>query len=87
MTIKSEMNEKYDPKSQPESFSKPRTIPSKWDVSAFQSQITASQTNELEQQSEVPDPVETEQPDPEWEPDPFPKPRTIPGNWDTSSLV
>jgi hypothetical protein len=90
MTTEYEKNEEYDPKSLPDPFSKPRTIPSKWDVSAFQSQITTSQNDELEQQSEEPDPVETagdEQPTAEWEPDPFPEPRTIPGKWDTSSLV
>lgn len=90
MTTEYEKNEEYDPESRPEKFSKPRTIPSKWDVSAFQSQITASQNENLEQQSEEKQPVETadaEQDAPDWKPDPFPEPRTIPGKWDTSSLV
>lgn len=89
MTTEYEMNEEYGPKSRPEPFSKPRTIPSKWDVSAFPSQITASQDNHLEQPSEDKHPVEdddAEQAEPEWKPDPFPEPRTIPGKWDTSNL-
>lgn len=89
MTTDYEMNQEQDPKSKPESFSKPRTIPSKWDVSAFLSQITTSQKDNLEQQTEVQQPIETagtEQAAPDLKPDPFPEPRTIPGNWDISSL-
>ena len=89
MTTEHEMNEEYGPKSRPEPFSKPRTIPTKWDVSAFPSQITASQDNHLEQPSEEKHPDEdddAEQAEPEWKPDPFPEPRTIPGKWDTSNL-
>ena len=89
MTTEHENNEEYGPKSRPESFSKPRTIPSKWDVSAFRSQITTTQDNNLEQPSEENHPVESddaEQAATDWKPDPFPEPRTIPGKWDTSSL-
>jgi hypothetical protein len=89
MTTENEMYEEYDPKSRPESFSKPRTIPSKWDVSAFSSQLTDSQDSSLEQQSEAQNTDETtddEQVEHDWNPDPFPEPRTIPGKWDTSNL-
>lgn len=81
-------NEK-DPKSQPDSFSKPRTIPSNWDVSAFSLQVNSSHDHGFEEplESELPEESaaadETAQ---DWSPEPFPKPRTIPGNWDTSNL-
>jgi hypothetical protein len=80
---------KYDPKPQPDSFKKPRTIPSNWDVSAFSTQIPETQKNGIEQQSDgqqVDEPEEGQQSSEEWNPEPFPEPRTIPGKWDTSNL-
>ena len=89
MTTENEMNEEYGPKSRPEPFSKPRTIPTKWDVSAFPSQITAPKDKNLEQSSEEKPPDESDDAEQEvsdWKTDPFPEPRTIPGKWDTSNL-
>ena len=71
------------------SFFEPRTIPEKWDVSAFDSHAKPAQ-NSTEPQSE--ESVEQPQPDSDkdetntWNPEPFPQPRTIPGNWDVSDM-
>ena len=73
-----------------ESFKEPRTIPKKWDVSAFNTHSRPARNENADQSVEPIDPVETNTledggSDPLF--DPFPQPRTIPGNWDVSDLV
>ena len=68
---------------------KPRTIPKKWDVSAFVSHSTSAGKEKAEQPAEPINQPESELPDEESatrNPDPFPQPRTVPGKWDVSEL-
>jgi hypothetical protein len=71
------------------SFYEPRTIPQKWDVSAFAVPTSSDQNDTGEQSAE---PVELSKPEnseddsTNWSPDPFPQPRTIPGKWDVSDM-
>jgi hypothetical protein len=59
----------------PDTFPKPRTLPSGWDSSALMS------TNGYQDNDEV-DSSRTESRDAEdWVPEKFPKPRTLPKNW------
>ena len=72
------------------SFFEPRTIPKKWDVSAFVSRGTTDDAKgKAEQPAESIEQPEADSPEDEstnWNPDPFPQPRTIPGNWDVSDM-
>jgi hypothetical protein len=71
------------------SFYEPRTIPKKWDVSAFVSHSTSAGKGKAEQPAEPINQPESELPDEESatrNPDPFPQPRTVPGKWDVSEL-
>ncbi len=71
------------------SFYEPRTIPKKWDVSAFVSRGTTSGKDNAEQPAESLDQPETDNPEEDSatrNPDPFPQPRTVPGKWDVSDL-
>ena len=71
------------------SFYEPRTIPKKWDVSAFVSRGTSTSKGEAEQPAEPINPTESGKEDEQqtnWNPNPFPQPRTIPGNWDVSGM-
>ena len=89
------MNPKSDDKPQESqhkeagSFYEPRTIPKKWDVSAFVSHGKPTREGTEEVASE---PADLTQPDfevddsPQSSPEPFPQPRTIPGNWDVSGM-
>ncbi len=90
MTTEFEKSGEQSHKPQSESSLEPRTIPKKWDVSAFVSRLALSQKENADQSVEPIDPVETNTledggSDPLF--DPFPQPRTIPGNWDVSDLV
>jgi hypothetical protein len=72
-----------------ESFFEPRTIPKKWDVSAFVSRANTDSKGAEEAPAEPveqPDPETTEDEGTSWKPDPFPQPRTIPGKWDVSDM-
>lgn len=72
-----------------ESFYEPRTIPEKWDVSAFVSHGRPAQKGAGEIPAEPGVPAQPDFPEDEsskTSPDPFPKPRTIPGNWDVSGM-
>jgi hypothetical protein len=71
------------------SFYEPRTIPKKWDVSAFVSRTTSASNGTDEQPTESieqPGAECTEDEGANWNPDPFPQPRTIPGKWDVSEM-
>ena len=71
------------------SFYEPRTIPKKWDVSAFVSHATTAGKGNAEQPAEQLNQPESELPDEESatrNPEPFPQPRTVPGKWDVSEL-
>ena len=71
------------------SFYEPRTIPKKWDVSAFVSRGTTAGKEDAEQPAESLEQPETdnsEEDNANWKPDPFPQPRTVPGKWDVSDL-
>jgi hypothetical protein len=71
------------------SFYEPRTIPKKWDVSAFVSRTTSALKGTDEQPTEPIEKLEsgsTEDVGANWNPDPFPQPRTIPGKWDVSDM-
>jgi hypothetical protein len=71
------------------SFDEPRTIPKKWDVSAFVSRETSARKGAEDQPAEPNNPqnsgIEDDQQS-DWRPNPFPQPRTIPGNWDVSGM-
>ncbi|HUV28261.1 MAG TPA: hypothetical protein VMW34_12945 [Anaerolineales bacterium] len=72
-----------------DSFYEPRTIPKKWDVSAFVSRGTPAVQGNTGQPTEPVDQSESkglEDDTANWNPDPFPQPRTIPGKWDVSDL-
>jgi len=72
------------------SFMEPRTIPKKWDVSAFKTHSTPARDENIDQPVEPSDPVETNTLEDDGSDalfDPFPQPRTVPGNWDVSNLV
>jgi hypothetical protein len=64
----------------PETFSEPRTVPKKWDVSALQPPplppYQGGSGGILRQPN-----------DSEYHPDPFPEPRTFPTQWDVSELT
>jgi hypothetical protein len=71
------------------SFYEPRTIPKKWDVSAFVSRGTSASKDAAEQPAEPINQPESEkegEQEANWNPNPFPQPRTIPGNWDVSGM-
>ena len=71
------------------SFYEPRTIPKKWDVSAFVSHGTKAGKGNAEQPAEPMNQPESELPDEDIatrNPEPFPQPRTVPGKWDVSNL-
>ena len=90
MSTELEKSGEQSHKSQSESFFEPRTIPKKWDVSAFESHTTPSQNGNTDQPIESADPVEAntvEDSGSDAPLDPFPQPRTIPGKWDVSDLV
>jgi len=73
-----------------ETFLEPRTIPKKWDVSAFVSHLTPSRKEDADQPDESANPVDThtvEDNESDVVLDPFPQPRTIPGKWDVSDLA
>ena len=79
-----------DPQPSSESFMEPRTIPKKWDVSAFKSPETSSRSGSAGQsgESDTPESADTYEGDEtEATLDPFPQPRTVPGNWDVSDLI
>jgi hypothetical protein len=86
-----EFEEKHEEtqETRPNSFGDPRTVPEKWDVSAFVPRRTSS-TNDY--QAEAPDSVEQSETESSEDqgthrnPDPFPQPRTVPGKWDVSNL-
>jgi hypothetical protein len=88
------MNPKTDSSQDPQetstgSFYEPRTIPKKWDVSAFVSRGISASKGAAEQPIEPINPPESENEDDQqsnWNPNPFPQPRTIPGNWDVSGM-
>jgi hypothetical protein len=90
MTTEFEKSGEPAHESQSESFFEPRTIPKKWDVSAFDSHLTPSRNGNPDQTSETTDPDDTytvEESESEAVLDPFPQPRTVPGNWDVSDLT
>jgi hypothetical protein len=90
MTTEFEKSGEQAHKPQSESFFEPRTIPKKWDVSAFVSHSTPSREGNTDQPKESIDPVEAnivEDSESESTLDSFPQPRTIPGKWDVSDLV
>ena len=70
------------------SFYEPRTIPKKWDVSAFVSR--GNQATEVGEENPAspgqPEADDSEEKDTPWNPNPFPQPRTIPGKWDVSGM-
>ena len=71
------------------SFYEPRTIPKKWDVSAFVSHSTKAGKGNAEQPAEPMNQPESELPDEDIatrNPEPFPQPRPVPGKWDVSDL-
>lgn len=85
-------NEEYSRESKEsrnDSFYEPRTIPRKWDVSAFVSRTTSARKGTDEQLTdpiEQPEPGSTVDEGANWNPNPFPQPRTIPGKWDVSDM-
>jgi hypothetical protein len=90
MTTNFEKSGEQSHKPQSESFFEPRTIPKKWDVSAFESHTTPSQHGNTDQPIESADLVEAntvEDSGSDVTLDPFPQPRTIPGKWDVSDLI
>jgi hypothetical protein len=90
MTTEFEKSGEQSHSPQSESFLEPRTIPKKWDVSAFVSHLTPSRKENADQSEESTKPVETytiEGDESDVTLDPFPQPRTIPGKWDVSNLV
>lgn len=90
MTTEIDKSEEQSHKPQSETFLEPRTIPKKWDVSAFISHLTPSRKENADQPAESAKPVETyivEDDESDITLDPFPQPRTIPGKWDVSDLV
>lgn len=90
MTTEFEKSGEQDHNPQSESFLEPRTIPKKWDVSAFVSHSTPSQNGNTDQSTDAANPVEAnivEESGSDTTLDPFPQPRTIPGKWDVSDLV
>jgi hypothetical protein len=90
MTTEFEKSGEQSHKPQSDSFLEPRTIPKKWDVSAFVSHLTSSQKQNADQPDESANPVETDTVEDSGSDvvlDPFPQPRTIPGKWDVSDLV
>ena len=71
------------------SFFEPRTIPKKWNVSAFVSRGTSAGKEDAEpaeESVEQPESEETEEEISSGSPEPFPQPRTVPGKWDVSNL-
>ncbi len=90
MTTEFEKSGEQSHKPQSDSFLEPRTIPKKWDVSAFVSHLASSQKENADQPDESANPVDTytvEDSGSDVAVDPFPQPRTIPGKWDVSDLV
>jgi hypothetical protein len=90
MTTEFEKSGEQSHKPQSDSFLEPRTIPKKWDVSAFVSHLTSSRKENADQPDESANPVEidtVEDDESDVALDPFPQPRTIPGKWDVSDLV
>lgn len=89
MTTEFEKSEEQAHDPQSESFLEPRTIPKKWDVSAFDSYSTPSRNGNSAESTDSTDPDETYTTEvgPDSVLDPFPQPRTVPGNWDVSDLV
>ena len=90
MTREIEFDGEKIPQPSSDSFVEPRTIPKKWDVSAFKSPETASGDDSAGQTSEpdTHDSTDTYEGDgTEATFDPFPQPRTVPGNWDVSDLI
>ncbi len=90
MTTEFENSGEQSHKPQSESFLEPRTIPKKWDVSAFISHLTPDRKENADQPAESANPVETHTVEDDGSDvalDPFPQPRTIPGKWDVSDLV
>jgi hypothetical protein len=71
------------------SFYEPRTIPKKWDVSAFVSRGTPAGKEDAEpaeESTDQPDSNDPEEDNSNCSPEPFPQPRTVPGKWDVSDL-
>ncbi len=71
------------------SFYEPRTIPKKWDVSAFVSHSTKAGKEDAEPAEESIEQSESNEPEEDnssCSPEPFPQPRTVPGKWDVSNL-
>jgi hypothetical protein len=90
MTREFEYDGEQAPQPSSEAFMEPRTIPKKWDVSAFKSPETSPRDASADQSSESDTPESTstyEGDETEATFDPFPKPRTVPGNWDVSDLI
>ena len=72
-----------------DSFNDPRTIPEKWDVSAFVSSKNPNPNGATDSPAEPADEVIKDNQDSSttsWCPESFPQPRTIPGKWDISGL-
>jgi hypothetical protein len=89
MTTEFENSREQAHESHSESFYEPRTIPKKWDVSAFDSHSIPSRNGNTDQTSESANLIETfpvEDSGSDATLDPFPQPRTIPGKWDVSDL-
>ena len=89
MTTEFEKSGEQSHNPQSETFLEPRTIPEKWDVSAFVSHLTPSRKVNSDQPDESANPVETysvEDDESDVAFDSFPQPRTIPGKWDVSDL-
>lgn len=89
MNLESETKPQESQHKESGSFYEPRTIPKKWDVSAFVSHGKPAREGTEEVPSE---PAELTPPDfaedesSKTSPAPFPQPRTIPGNWDVSGM-
>ncbi len=72
-----------------DSFLEPRTIPKKWDVSAFDSHPKPSKNGNSDELAEALDLQETHHSEDSGTGavlEPFPQPRTVPGKWDVSNL-
>ena len=95
MTTETELSENPARAWQPEKFANLRTVPEKWELSAFDSPAAARQRPAPSSDSGSPHLSEEEpfgrdmgEGDPDdWNPDPFPEPRTFPSKWDLSGLV
>jgi hypothetical protein len=90
MTKEFKLEGEPDPRPSSDSFMEPRTIPKKWDVSAFESTDTSSRDGSTKPPSEPTTSDDTRTYDGEGSEatfEPFPKPRTVPGQWDVSDLI